>query len=334
MAQPAKPPGAKRTSPEDEARARFNEGVALADASDHEAARLKFNQAWALHKSPVILYNLARSEQLSGHHVEALEHYRQFRRISGDPKITEQMRQRANENEAELSRMVGQIEIEAPAGSKITIDGRPVESPEELVPVSPGQHVVEATIDGSGRTVTIDCPAGVVTKASLLPPRPTEPAPAAAVTVVPPREPEPSSFWSAGRIVGLSIAGVGLVGAGLGVMFHLGATSAADRADEIRGTFDPERKDSACSTSPPAAGCDELREKVDEQASQETLRTAFFIGGGVLLLGGVVTFIASGPRRTERTASTAPAKPDGLRLARILPTAGSRQVGLSLGGTF
>src|SRR4051812_24493479 len=75
-AQPAAPSPAD--TPLAEARARFNEGIILADAGNHEGARLKFNQAWGLLKSPAVLYNLARAEQLSGHPLEALEHYRLF----------------------------------------------------------------------------------------------------------------------------------------------------------------------------------------------------------------------------------------------------------------
>src|SRR3954471_20606433 len=73
-----------------EAKARFEEGLALADAGKHEPARLKFQQAWTVFKAPAVLYNLARSEQLTGHDLEALEHFRQFAKVSAtDAKITD-----------------------------------------------------------------------------------------------------------------------------------------------------------------------------------------------------------------------------------------------------
>src|SRR3954469_11752093 len=65
-----------------EAKARFEEGLELADAGKHEPARLKFQQAWAVFKAPAVLYNLARSEQLTGHDLEALEHFKLFARVS------------------------------------------------------------------------------------------------------------------------------------------------------------------------------------------------------------------------------------------------------------
>jgi hypothetical protein len=49
-----------------DAMARFNEGLALHDQGKDEDARTKFLQAYAIVKRPSILFNLARSEQLSG----------------------------------------------------------------------------------------------------------------------------------------------------------------------------------------------------------------------------------------------------------------------------
>ncbi len=83
-----------------EAQARFQEGLDLADAGKHEPARLKFQQAWSVFKSPAVLYNLARSEQLTGHDLEALEHFRLFLRVGAtDVKITDAMRDKAKQNE-------------------------------------------------------------------------------------------------------------------------------------------------------------------------------------------------------------------------------------------
>ena len=50
-AQPAKPSTSAEDTALAEARARFNEGLKLGDTGDHEAARLKFSQAYALLKN-------------------------------------------------------------------------------------------------------------------------------------------------------------------------------------------------------------------------------------------------------------------------------------------
>lgn len=319
-AQPAKPgTTAKPLSPEDEARARFHEGVALADAGDHEAARLKFNQAWALFKSPIVLYNLALAEQLSGHPVEALEHYRLFGKMT-DPKITDVQRQRAAESIADLSKTVGQIEIEAPPGARVSVDGKPVEVGEAPVPVTPGKHVVEALVDGKVRSVTVECGAGNVTRARLLDePPPPSPAPPPAVNDTP--EDRGPGFWTTGRIIGAGIAGAGAVAIGLGVTFHLGAASSADEAAAIRAQFPPESRDHHCSSAPNDPRCNQLRSAIDDQRSQENLRTGFLVAGGAALVGGAVLFVVSSPRESRRGMV-------------VLPVASSREAGLSLVGRF
>src|SRR4051794_11903223 len=93
-----------------EAKQRFDEGLELADAGKHEPARLKFQQAYSVFKAPAVLYNLARSEQLTGHELEALEHFRLFLRVGAtDVKITDAMREKAKQNVTELARKVGQV---------------------------------------------------------------------------------------------------------------------------------------------------------------------------------------------------------------------------------
>ena len=116
----------------------------------HEPARLKFQQAWAVFKAPAVLYNLARAEQLTGHDLEALEHFRLFLKVGAtDVKITDAMRDKAKQNAAELARKVGQVDIEVPPTARVSVDGKPLdETPKEPVPVQPGRHTIEATFDG------------------------------------------------------------------------------------------------------------------------------------------------------------------------------------------
>ncbi len=53
------------------ARARFSEGVQFYDKGEYENARASFLQAYALHKHPAVLINLAQSALRSGHTLEA-----------------------------------------------------------------------------------------------------------------------------------------------------------------------------------------------------------------------------------------------------------------------
>jgi len=61
-----------------DAQARFEEGLGRVKSGDFEAARLSFAQAYAVLHKPDILWNLALSEEKSGHAVEALAHFKEL----------------------------------------------------------------------------------------------------------------------------------------------------------------------------------------------------------------------------------------------------------------
>lgn len=338
----------KRQDETTEARARFNEGIKFADEGNHEAARLKFSQAWSLLKSPAVLYNLARSEQLSGHTVDALEHYRLFMKMASDPKVTEQQKQRALENIAELSEKVGQIDVDAAPNAQITIDGKAVEwNPQgDPIPVVPGPHEVTASLDGSTNTTKVDCTPGTVAKARLR--ETSKPAPVPTVGLptdaalgssrVPTAQPK--SAWSGGQIAGLAIAGGGLAAIGLGVYFHLDSSSAGDDADTIGARLGPSGCRASLATRPP--DCSTLADLRDQQDASAALRTGLWIGGGVMVIGGAALFLLTGHRSPERSAGpVSPARRTGtgqtssvLPSLRVLPSVAPRNQGLTVVGTF
>ncbi|MCL2779720.1 MAG: hypothetical protein FWD73_17145, partial [Polyangiaceae bacterium] len=108
-----------------EAESRFTEGLDLADQSKYEQARVKFLQAATVLQTPSVMFNLARSEQMTGHDVEAIEHYRAFFKSSKfDSRITDKKREKAKEYIADLLTKVGQVEIDAPDGARISVNGK------------------------------------------------------------------------------------------------------------------------------------------------------------------------------------------------------------------
>src|SRR5882724_88200 len=60
------------------ARRRFQEGVAAVDAGNYEAARVAFQQAYALKPHPSVLRNLGEAELKPGRHLEAARHLSTF----------------------------------------------------------------------------------------------------------------------------------------------------------------------------------------------------------------------------------------------------------------
>lgn len=132
----------------------LSEGIALADAGQHEAPRLKFQQASALTNSPTLLYNLARAEQRTGHYVDGPAHFRLFPSLdTNDPKIMNSIRENAKAHVIHLLTKAGQLEVEVPKEASLSIDGKPLrELPREPIVLSLGKHLVEASLGGASQT--------------------------------------------------------------------------------------------------------------------------------------------------------------------------------------
>jgi hypothetical protein len=125
------------------ARARFKEGVALAEQGRFEDARAAFLQAYALKKHPDVLLNLADSSLKSGHTLEAERYFSQYLREATDAKP--EKRQAAEKGRNEARAKLGRIEVSAPSGTEVTLDGErigvtPLDGP---IYVDPGAHAVK-----------------------------------------------------------------------------------------------------------------------------------------------------------------------------------------------
>jgi hypothetical protein len=298
-----------------EAKARFEEGLELADAGKHEPARLKFQQAWAVFKAPAVLYNLARSEQLTGHDLEALDHFRLFLKVGvTDVKITDAMREKAKQNVVELARKVGQIDIEVPPTARVMVDGKPLEeAPKDPIPVQPGRHTIEASFDGKLRSVTVECTAGNVVKARIEFDGPgTEP----------PGEPPPASSarWIVPTILGVA----GLAGIGVGIGLGASSQSAKSDSEDIR------RANPGLCGEPAQPMCASYDSKRDDAKSAATISTVGYVAGGVLLAAAITTFVVW-PKSKERSAAV-PAR--GLKADAVTPLIGGGTVGAGLVGHF
>jgi len=308
-----------------EAQQRFQEGLALADESKHEPARLKFQQAWAVFKAPAVLYNLARSEQLTGHDLEALEHFRLFVKISAtDAKITDAMRDKARSNVEELSKKVGQIEIEVPSSARVTVDGKPVETPppgagpRDPIPVAPGRHTVEATFEGKLKSVSVECGAGATVRAKI-----EFEATSGAGAGEPPGVAEPAS--PARWIVPAALGVAGLVGVGVGIGMAASSQSAKDDSEALR------RANSGICAERTAALCTQYEDKRSDAESASTISYVGYIAGGALLAGAVATYFLW-PKSTERGPGGAGGSSGAT--SRVTPLVGAGVMGAGFEGRF
>jgi len=188
----AQPP-AEETTTTAMARARFKEGVTFFDKGQYEQARASFLQAYSLKKHPAVLLNLAWSSLKSGHTLEAERYFKQFQAEGKD--ATDKQRADATEGLAQARAKLGRIEISAPSGTEVMIDGERIGTTPiaDLISVEAGAHAIRFRgTDGATETDSVTVIGGekVVARAthvSLPPPPPPQPV----VVAPPPSEPVP-----------------------------------------------------------------------------------------------------------------------------------------------
>jgi len=251
------------------ARRRFQEGVKFFDQKRYEEARGAFLQAYALKRHPALLLNLAQSEIRSGHPAEAARHFAGFLREAANPSALE--RSEAEKGLREARSKLARIQISAPSGAEVFVDGETVgQAPiADPVDVLPGSHTVEARLGTKTASTTVSVvvsrlAAATVTFESAPPPPPAAPvaepppsaAPAApqpppdadpvAPTPEPPKEPEVAKEKEEPPAPGSDderesfltwvgnneLAYLGLGLTGVGVGVFIGFGLAAQRADE------------------------------------------------------------------------------------------------------
>lgn len=301
-----------------EARARFDEGITLADAGRNEEARLKFTQALAVLKAPALLFNLARVEQLTGHDLDALEHYLQFLRIAeNDAKVTDATREKARAWIAELAKKAGRLDVETPAGTRLTLDGKLVDQPlTEPLYVRPGRHTLEGTYQGRARTAMAEVATGETTKVRLDLDRAPESAPAS--TTLPPAVAPPRG-WSTARFVTVSALGAGaLVGGVLTFVFRGAAQGNVDDARDALGG-------AGCLGAVGDEPCARAAALRDERDTNQTLSTVSLVSG-LVLAGGALGAALLWPEGGGRVGVTPP--------PRLTPVVGTSTAGLGLAGRF
>jgi hypothetical protein len=229
------------------ARERFKEGVTYFDKKDFAKARVAFLQAYALKKHPAVLLNLAQSELRSGHEADAAKHFAQYLREHRD--ATDAERQGAETGLTAAKALVAEVTLSVDAvGAEVYVDGD-LEGQVPLpgsVYLAPGPHEIQARKEGKSATTSVNAAAGQSSSVSLKLAAPSS-TPAGAIAPVEvesggggeaPVEEGPShrkAFfpWLVSKpaaMIGVGLAGVGLIGGGA---FALGSRSAYDAADSV-----------------------------------------------------------------------------------------------------
>jgi hypothetical protein len=249
----------------------------------------------------------------------------------GNPSCPELVRDDCAQRLDEVERAQPTILFDARDGDghdlvavRVTVDGQPLAERLEgkALRVDPGQHTFTFTVEGQP-TVT---QAFVLREGEkerrerviigqptvLAPPSPAVHAPTQATT--PPPAETPSGGLGTRRVLGLGLAGAGVVGLGVGAAFGLMASSAWSNAKN------------ACSGDTsrcPNANVADASSDKSTAVTDGTISTVGFVAGGVLLAAGGVLFILGDPHEASGGASIS-----------VAPAIGPTQQGLWVHGTF
>ncbi|MBK6694165.1 MAG: PEGA domain-containing protein [Myxococcales bacterium] len=313
-----------------EARARFQEGVGRFDKGQYEAARAAFLQAYALRKHPAVLLNLAQSSLRSNRPLEAAKYFQQYLREA--TTATPAQRADAERGLAEARTKLGRLEVSAPPGSEISVDGNVVGAAplSEPVDVEAGNHTVKARLtDGSSETKSVSARAGeklpvqlTHTKDPAVAPVPVpatapSPAPAPAPTPAPAPvaeerpaggtfevQPNKKSFRPKTMVPVYIGAGVAVAGAATAVAFYVFKQDALDSAKRTANLIQnpptpPAGNSQTCNAANPgrfAAACKALQDDIDRSNTDNTIAN---VGVGVGIAGAALAlgWLFFGPKK-------------------------------------
>jgi hypothetical protein len=317
-----------------DAQARFEEGLHRVKAGDFEAARVSFTEAYAVLKKPDILWNLALAEQKSGHPVDSIVHFKQFKALAK----SDRERAGADRHIAELAPLTAHIDVAAPSGANVSVDGAIAGTAPlpEALDVGAGHHTVEVALaQGARRSADVDAIVGQVVRVSFVqadgtlvpaapapapPPAPAaaaapSPAPAPAALPDAPPPDQPGTFWDARGITVVSLGGLAVVSAALGLSFGIVSNNDSSTASTLR------QQNPSCAGST-SSGCSQLASTTSAQHGAYVTSEVFWIGAGVLAVGAVATYFLW-PRHSSSTAAI-----------RIVPAATPGGAGAFAVGSF
>ncbi|WP_437290898.1 PEGA domain-containing protein [Sorangium sp. So ce406] len=327
----APPVGAQTKEELAEARALFQEGVALSAANNCAAALARFHAVASVRRTPQVLFNIAECEARLGKLVSALGNYRiAAAAAAGDP--------RANDVTANVGARIEDLEQRTPKlairrgqgalTATILLDGAALGAAEMSadIPVDPGPHVVSARIgdrEVARETVTLAEGEEKTVEVAIAEP-PAEPPPAAQAPEPPPAA-APAPVARPSRVPGLVVLGAGIAsGAVGGVFLGLRAGTLSD-LDALCGG------DTSC---PPSA-----RPTAD--------RGRLYTGVAEVAIGLGVVGVAAGIALLVTNSGAAPAEPragavtsrrsaggGAERAAVVLHAPGADLAGLSVAGRF
>lgn len=262
----------------------LREGKRLFDQGRYEEALGKLKLTYEVFPSPNVLTLIAVVEQKLGRSLEAIGHFRAALRNS---IIHPENAEIAKKGITELEQHLARVDVLGPRGLIVTI-GRN----EHSLPLKEPLDVTPGTIIGEGKLAETTYRGRVIAEAGkrmvldMMPDAPSPPP------TEPPRGSEMNELrWGTGRYLGLGLFGVGLAGLATGAGFAVAKSSANEEVERLEQFTGP--NGDRCGQSPPPRACGDVQGARDDRDSYGAVSTAFFIGGGAVLVGGAVVFFVT-----------------------------------------
>jgi hypothetical protein len=270
--------------------------------------------------------------------LDALTH---FKSVAGDPSADEADRAGAQTHVAALYGQTAHIEVRAPAGAPVTVDGGPVIGTAPLgdvLDVAPGRHVIEARLPQGPAALVVQPAAGEVVAANFLSPALETPAPtpsAPASTAAGPGKsagptasttaPVPSPAHEQGssdaprNIVVATAGGLAVAALVFGIYFGATSNSDASTANGLRSNLGT--MGCVAPMGAAVAMCSQLSDAVSSENRNAGLSTGMYVAAGALAVAGVITWFVW-------------PKGESAHAARVSPMLGPGVAGLSAAMTF
>ncbi len=285
------------------ARRLFADASALEEAGHWEAASTKLREALAIKETPGLRYHLAHCEEQLGALVAAsLEYARASELIRAGAQAPDVAQLLALADQR-LVLQIPKLVLDVPAdlqGVTVEIDGHAINAAvlKNPIPLDPGSHQVTAHAPNRGDfNERVELTLGQTHTLVLVFPQrgapPPEPS-AATPRAVRPAVPGPERRGVAPRTIALIGEGA-LVAAGLGVGigFTVARANAADRVARFQSEIDARAGsgDAGCEAVATSPACTELRSAIDDHRRSSLLMTVGYVGAGVGLTAGVLTWL-------------------------------------------
>lgn len=270
----------------------FREGREAAHNGQHEEACRLFSESYGLDPAAGTLLNMALCEEELGRTASARKHYREVMEQS-EPS-SDRYSYAKNRSQSLESKLAWLTLLHVPSDARVSIDGKVLPKAElaEPVAIDPGSHVV-SVVDANGVETRhdvriaaterreLELSAEVAKTQEIAPPVVTPPMPRVTArrrdtTTQPARTPSRNS-GDTQRIVGIALAGGGVVAGVVGAILW---QRARNKHDEALDHCQP--------------NCNGTARDLQEDAKQSvTMGNVLAIGGTLLLTSGTVVFLTA-----------------------------------------